>query len=146
MTGADPASSGRESGILAEPPVASAGRAMPLRMVAVAVLALFGVAAFGLAPDTVLEVPPTVPVVRELPLPESAMRATAPEPAILWREERVTHQGRFYQFDEVGFEPKPARAPVPGLPDVTIALAAAQQHSSGKQRGKARPQPWEIMT
>jgi hypothetical protein len=26
------------------------------------------------------------------------------------------------------------------------ALAAAQQHSSGKQRGKARPQPWEIMT
>ncbi|MFO1281055.1 MAG: peptidoglycan DD-metalloendopeptidase family protein [Burkholderiales bacterium] len=89
MTGADPASSGRESGILAEPPVASAGRAMPLRMVAVAVLALFGVAAFGLAPDTVLEVPPTVPVVRELPLPESAMRATAPEPAILWREERV---------------------------------------------------------
>jgi probable F420-dependent oxidoreductase len=33
----------------------------------------------------------------------------------LWTEPRVAHQGDFYSFDEVGFEPKPARAPVPIL-------------------------------
>jgi probable F420-dependent oxidoreductase len=31
----------------------------------------------------------------------------------LWTEEKVAHHGEFYQFDEVSFEPKPARAPVP---------------------------------
>lgn len=31
----------------------------------------------------------------------------------LWTEEKVAYQGRFYQFDEVSFEPKPARKPVP---------------------------------
>ncbi len=33
----------------------------------------------------------------------------------LWREERVEHKGRFYQFDAVGFEPKPPRSAVPIL-------------------------------
>lgn len=31
----------------------------------------------------------------------------------LWTEERIAHQGEYYQFDEVSFEPKPARSPVP---------------------------------
>jgi probable F420-dependent oxidoreductase len=31
----------------------------------------------------------------------------------LWTQARITHEGRFYRFDEVGFEPKPTRAPVP---------------------------------
>ncbi len=33
----------------------------------------------------------------------------------LWREERVEHRGRYYQFDAVGFEPKPPRSAVPIL-------------------------------
>ena len=33
----------------------------------------------------------------------------------LWTEERVTSNERFYPFAEVGFEPKPARSPVPIL-------------------------------
>ena len=54
---------------------------------AVAVLGLSGVAAFGLAPDTSLETAPTRLVQRALPLP-----ALAPAPVaarIYWREERV---------------------------------------------------------
>jgi probable F420-dependent oxidoreductase len=31
----------------------------------------------------------------------------------LWREELVAHSGRFYQFDAVGFEPKPVNGAVP---------------------------------
>jgi probable F420-dependent oxidoreductase len=33
----------------------------------------------------------------------------------LWSEELVEHKGRFYQFDAVGFEPKPVRSAVPIL-------------------------------
>jgi probable F420-dependent oxidoreductase len=31
----------------------------------------------------------------------------------LWSEKRVGHEGRFYRFDEVGFEPKPIRSTIP---------------------------------
>lgn len=33
----------------------------------------------------------------------------------LWTEDRIAHQGRFYQFDEVGFAPKPVNGTVPIL-------------------------------
>jgi murein DD-endopeptidase MepM/ murein hydrolase activator NlpD len=47
-----------------------AARAIPPRLaIALALLALSGVAAFGLAPDTTLETPPTTTVVRALPRP-----------------------------------------------------------------------------
>ena len=57
------------------------------RMVALAVLALAGVAAFGITPDTTLETVPTVDVVRTLPLP--ALVAAATPAAPYWLEERV---------------------------------------------------------
>ncbi|MBA3776110.1 MAG: peptidoglycan DD-metalloendopeptidase family protein [Betaproteobacteria bacterium] len=56
------------------------------RWAVVAVLGFSGVAAFGLAPDTVLETVPTRTIVRELALPALADRAPT-EP--FWREERV---------------------------------------------------------
>ena len=51
----------------------------------------------------------------------------------LWTEERVTHSGRFYHFEEVGFEPKPARVPVPILigGDTTAALKRAARSGDG---------------
>jgi len=56
------------------------------RWLVVALLGFSGVAAFGLAPDTVLETIPTRTIVRELALPALADRApTTP----FWREERV---------------------------------------------------------
>jgi len=56
------------------------------RWAVVAFLGFSGVAAFGLAPDTVLDTVPTRTIVRELALPAFTDRAlTAP----LWREERV---------------------------------------------------------
>jgi murein DD-endopeptidase MepM/ murein hydrolase activator NlpD len=59
---------------------------------AVAVLGLSGVAAFGLAPDTTLETVPLQTIVRELPNPAIAA-LEAPEAAAsaerYWREERV---------------------------------------------------------
>jgi probable F420-dependent oxidoreductase len=33
----------------------------------------------------------------------------------LWTEDRVEHRGRFYQFDQVGFAPKPVNGTVPVL-------------------------------
>jgi probable F420-dependent oxidoreductase len=33
----------------------------------------------------------------------------------LWSEGRIAHHGRFYRFEEIGFEPKPVRAPLPVL-------------------------------
>ena len=56
---------------------------------AVAVLGLSGVAAFGLAPDTTLETVAVQTILRELPNPVAAA-SDAPEPAVrYWREERV---------------------------------------------------------
>ncbi len=56
---------------------------------AVAVLGLSGVAAFGLAPDTTLETVAVQTILRELPNPAVAA-PDAPEPAArYWREERV---------------------------------------------------------
>ena len=51
----------------------------------------------------------------------------------LWTEERVAHSGRFYRFDEVGFEPKPARVPVPILigGDTQAALKRAARSGDG---------------
>lgn len=51
----------------------------------------------------------------------------------LWTEERVAHSGRFYRFDEVGFEPKPARVPVPILigGDTQAALQRAARSGDG---------------
>jgi probable F420-dependent oxidoreductase len=51
----------------------------------------------------------------------------------LWTEQRVAHRGRFYQFDELGFEPKPARAPVPILigGETAAALGRAARCGDG---------------
>jgi len=51
----------------------------------------------------------------------------------LWTEELVTHRGEFYDFAETGFEPKPARAPVPILigGDTPPALKRAARSADG---------------
>jgi murein DD-endopeptidase MepM/ murein hydrolase activator NlpD len=54
---------------------------------ALAVLALGGVAAFGITPDTTLETVTTATVVRHLPLP--ALVESADSAAPYWREERI---------------------------------------------------------
>ena len=59
----------------------------PGHWMAIAVLSLSGVAAFGLAPDTTLPTVPTRTVLRALPLP--AMPADDAATAVYWREERV---------------------------------------------------------
>jgi murein DD-endopeptidase MepM/ murein hydrolase activator NlpD len=66
-----------------------AARALtPGQWLAVAVLALSGVAAFGLAPGTTLESVPTVTVLRDLPRPALAPLDAAAT-AGYWREERI---------------------------------------------------------
>ena len=87
MTGADPAAPGREPCILADGHGATPGPRLRWRVAGVAALALFGAAAFGLAPDTALEAPAQQPVVRELALPDDL--GTSMPPAVVWREERV---------------------------------------------------------
>ena len=65
-------------------------RPSPARWLAVAVLGLSGVAAFGLAPDTTLETVPTRTVVRELVPPPLAHAPGDDAPSAgYWREERV---------------------------------------------------------
>ncbi|MFO1413188.1 MAG: peptidoglycan DD-metalloendopeptidase family protein [Burkholderiales bacterium] len=59
----------------------------PGQWVALAVLSLSAVAAFGIAPDTVVETVPTRTILRDLPLPAIAERDDAA--AVYWREERV---------------------------------------------------------
>ena len=53
----------------------------------------------------------------------------------LWTEKAVAHEGRFYQFAEVGFEPKPARSPVPILigGESPMALKRAARFGDGWQ-------------
>ncbi len=65
-----------------------AGRGLaPWQWVALIVLSLTGVAAFGLAPDTTLETVPTRTVLRALPVPAFDIEN---DPAgLYWREERV---------------------------------------------------------
>src|SRR5205807_1267865 len=50
-----------------------------------------------------------------------------------WTEKLTAHEGRFYRFDETGFEPKPARAPVPILigGDTPAALKRAARSGDG---------------
>jgi murein DD-endopeptidase MepM/ murein hydrolase activator NlpD len=57
------------------------------QIVAIAVLALAGVAAFGITPDTTLETVPTVSIERGLPLP--SLREALEGDLPYWREERV---------------------------------------------------------
>ncbi|MFO1396175.1 MAG: peptidoglycan DD-metalloendopeptidase family protein [Burkholderiales bacterium] len=59
----------------------------PGQWVALAILSLSTVAAFGIAPDTVIETVPTRTVIRALPVPAIAEPADAD--AVYWREERV---------------------------------------------------------
>jgi murein DD-endopeptidase MepM/ murein hydrolase activator NlpD len=67
----------------------------PARAVALAALALSGVAAFGIAPDTTLPAPPVVTVVRALDPPElQSMDASAAE--------RFASEGRIRRGDTVG--------------------------------------------
>lgn len=81
--------------ILAQPPAATRGsgahhaRGLPSpgQWLALAVLSLSGVAAFGLAPDTVLESVPTHAIERVLPRP--ALAGSGDDTATYWREERV---------------------------------------------------------
>ncbi len=65
----------------------SGGRFRLPHVLVIAVLALSGVAAFGIAPDTTLDLPPGRLVERALPAPEFVPIADDPGP--YWREERV---------------------------------------------------------
>jgi probable F420-dependent oxidoreductase len=51
----------------------------------------------------------------------------------LWTEGRVAHKGKYYHFEETGFEPKPARAPVPILMggESPVALKRAARFGDG---------------
>ena len=51
----------------------------------------------------------------------------------LWTEERIAHKGKYYQFEEMGFEPKPARTPVPILlgGETPVALKRAARIGDG---------------
>ncbi len=51
----------------------------------------------------------------------------------LWTEERIEHGGRFYQFDEIGFEPKPINGTVPILigGETPLALKRAVRVGDG---------------
>jgi probable F420-dependent oxidoreductase len=53
----------------------------------------------------------------------------------LWTETATAHEGQFYSFAEVGFEPKPARNPVPILigGESPIALKRAARYGDGWQ-------------
>lgn len=53
----------------------------------------------------------------------------------LWSEKTASHEGRFYRFGEVGFEPKPARNPVPILigGESPAALRRAAKYGDGWQ-------------
>jgi murein DD-endopeptidase MepM/ murein hydrolase activator NlpD len=62
-------------------------RLSPGQWIAVAVLALSGVAAFGIAPESTLDATPGRTIVSSLPLP--ALRLTSMPAAPFWREERV---------------------------------------------------------
>ena len=46
----------------------------------------------------------------------------------LWSEEHISHKGQFYQFDKVGFEPKPVNGSIPilvgGESDAALRRAA----------------------
>jgi len=59
----------------------------PGQWIALAVLSLSAVAAFGIAPDTVVETVPTRTIVRALPVP--ALAEPDATDAVYWREERV---------------------------------------------------------
>lgn len=78
--------------ILAQRVIRTLARAVrtfaPAQWLAVAVLAMSGIAAFGLAPGTTLPTVPTTAVVRELPVP--ALRSLDEMgPSRYWREDRV---------------------------------------------------------
>ena len=64
-------------------------RVAPWQAITVAVLALCGVAAFGLAPGTTTDQVPTTLTVRALAAPAAAEATTAPAVDAYWREERV---------------------------------------------------------
>ncbi|HAM01585.1 MAG TPA: LLM class F420-dependent oxidoreductase, partial [Acidimicrobiaceae bacterium] len=49
----------------------------------------------------------------------------------LWTDERVAHDGRFFSFDEVMFEPKPVQRPHPPVSiggESPAALRRAARH------------------
>ena len=75
--------------ILAQPTSATAqrGRLGPGQWIAVLVLGLTGVAAFGISPQTSLETVPTTTIVTALPLP--AITAVGIDDHPFWREERI---------------------------------------------------------
>jgi murein DD-endopeptidase MepM/ murein hydrolase activator NlpD len=80
----------RESGILAQQASAGRGRSLAFGVghwIVLGVLALSGMAAFGIAPDTTLDLPTIRMVERPLPLPSIASAPDIDEP--YWREERV---------------------------------------------------------
>ena len=60
----------------------------PGQSLAIVVLGLAGVAAFGITPDTTLDTPSVRTITRALPLPAVAADDSADGP--YWREERVT--------------------------------------------------------
>jgi len=81
----------RKPRILAQSAAATArriaGALAPFQWLAIGVLGLSGVAAFGLAPDTTLETVPTVEIRRALPPP--TMQPVGEGAAGYWREERI---------------------------------------------------------
>jgi probable F420-dependent oxidoreductase len=52
---------------------------------------------------------------------------------LLWSEDRVAHEGRFFKFEEIGFEPKPVRRPLPILigGESQVALKRAARNGNG---------------
>lgn len=64
-----------------------AGRARLAHVVAIAVLALSGVAAFGIAPETTVDIPPMRTVERSLAAPD--VLTVPDDPGPFWREERI---------------------------------------------------------
>ncbi len=66
----------------------------------------------------------------------------------LWTEPRVAHQGRFYSFPEVGFEPKPVHGTVPSSWEARARLRCVAPHASamaGSEWGtlqRAPGRPW----
>lgn len=84
MDGASSPPPEQEPRILADRP-----RRIALAVATVAILGLSGVAAFGVAPDTVVDPVPTTLTVRDLPLPPAADDATSAASGPYWSEERV---------------------------------------------------------
>ncbi len=97
------------------PAARSGGRFRLPHALAIAVLALTGVAAFGIVPVTTLDLPPGRTVERALPAPEFVPIADDPGP--YWREERVRRGDTIGSLARAGVDDPSAMAFVRTNPD-----------------------------